>query len=290
MRTIQGLIWVGTNGGGINTFADWENRYLFIVNDAKDPGSLTTGKVEAIWEDDDGTVWIGVYSGGLNRYSPSDGTLVRYRHNPDDPASLSNNIVNAVFRDSRGDLWIGTNDGLNRFLPESGGFERIRADGSVWTPPENTIFEIMEDSEGNLWLGTNSSGAVRYHVREGRYETFDFDPDDPGSLSDSLVRTILEDRSGAVWIGTNNGLNRFQPADRSFRRYLHSRDDLKSLSSSNIRRLMQDSTGTLWIATSGGGLNRYHPIDDSFSFISRRDGLLSNHIMGLVERAPERSG
>jgi signal transduction histidine kinase/ligand-binding sensor domain-containing protein/CheY-like chemotaxis protein len=281
----SGLIWIGTNGGGINTFADWENGYRFIVNDAENPASLASGKVEAIWEDNDGTIWIGVYSGGLNRYNPFDGTIERYLHNPDDPMSLSNDIVNAIFRDSRGELWVGTNDGLNRYLPESGGFERIRADGSVWTPPENTIFELMEDSEGNLWLGTNSSGAVRYHVREGRYETFDFDPADPGSLSDDLVRTILEDRTGNIWVGTNNGLNLFLPESRTFRRYLHSPDNMKSLSSSNIRRLMQDSSGTLWIATSGGGLNRYHALDDSFTFISRRDGLLSNHIMGLVEKS-----
>ncbi len=280
---MSGIIWIGTNGGGVNNYVEWENRYRFIVNEPGNPDSLAEGKVTAILDDADDTIWIGVYAGGLNRYNPETGGIVRYIHDPDNPSSLSNNIVNIIFRDSRDNLWVGTNEGLNRYLPSVDGFERIYADGTEMTPPENIIYEITEDSRGNLWFGTNSFGAVRWNPDTGVYRTFTSDPEVPGTLSDNLVRSIMEDRDGEIWIGTNKGLNRFQRDTGLFTKYHYQADKPDGLSSDNIRNIIEDSAGTLWIATTGGGLNRYHRETDSFTSISRRDGLLSNHILGAVE-------
>ncbi|WP_319415548.1 two-component regulator propeller domain-containing protein [Marispirochaeta aestuarii] len=286
MEDSSGMIWIGTNGGGINTYEDWKNQYASIIPDAESPSSLAPGKVEALLQDPDGTLWSGIYSGGLNRRYPESGKVRRYTHDPEDPFSLSNDIVNALLRDSRGTLWVGTNEGLNIYIPEDDNFKRVLADGTALTPPEDTIFELYEDSSGGIWLGTNIAGAVRMDPASGLYRHYTHDPDDPGSLSDNLVRTILEDPDGTVWIGTNNGLNRLDPSGGQFQRYLYNPDDPAGLSNSNIRALVRDTSGILWIATSGGGLNRYHPETDSFSYVSRRDGLLSNHILNMVEGRP----
>ncbi|WP_319558928.1 two-component regulator propeller domain-containing protein [Marispirochaeta sp.] len=286
MEDASGMIWIGTNGGGIHTYVDWKNQYAFIVPDEDSPSSLAPGKVETILQDADGTLWIGVYSGGLNRMDPESGEIRRYTHDPEDPSSLSNDIVNVLMRDSRGALWVGTNEGLNVYLPKKDAFLRIYADDSAFTPPEDIIFVLYEDSGGGLWVGTNTSGAARLDPATGRYRRFVYDPQDPQSLSDNLVRTVLEDRDGNIWIGTNNGLNRLDPDRGLIRRYLYDPDDPSGLSSSNIRALVQYPAGDLWIATSGGGLNRYHPESDSFSHLSRRDGLLSNHILTMAEGRP----
>ena len=286
MEDSSGMIWIGTNGGGINTYEDWKNQYDSIIPDADSSFSLAPGKVEALLQDSDGTLWCGVYSGGLNRRDPEDGKIRRYVHDPEDPFSLSNDIVNALLRDSRGTLWVGTNEGLNIYMPEDDSFKRILADGSSLTPPEDTIFALYEDSGGGIWLGTNIAGAVRMDPSSGLYRHYAHDPDDPESLSDNLVRTILEDTDGAVWIGTNNGLNRLDTRSGRIKRYLYNSDDPAGLSNSNIRALVRDTSGILWVATSGGGLNRYHAERDSFSYISRKDGLLSNHILNMVEGRP----
>jgi signal transduction histidine kinase/ligand-binding sensor domain-containing protein/ActR/RegA family two-component response regulator len=279
----SGIIWVGTNGGGINKYVAWENRYTFLVNDPDDPNSIAAGKVYAILEDSDGAIWFGVYNGGLNRYDPETGLVTRYLHDPEDPTTLSNDIVNCLFRDSRGDLWIGTNQGLNRYLEESDSFERLYSDGTERTISVDSIYVLSEDDDGNLWIGTNTAGVSVYRRETGRYHHYPHKPDDPTGLSDNLVRAILQDSEGAVWIGTNNGLNRYVPEEDRFMRYLHDREDASTPSSDNIRALLEDAEGILWIATAGGGVNRYSRDTDSFSFLSTKDGLLSNNVLAIVE-------
>lgn len=282
----SGIVWAGTNGGGVNKYVPWENRYRFIRNEAGNTESLAEGKINGILEDPDGTLWVGVYAGGLNRWDPDTGQVRRFLFQDDDPGSLSNNIVNSIYRDRQGELWVGTNDGLNRFISGEEGFIRILADGTDRTPPESIIYTITEMDDGTLWIGTNTSGIGILNKERSRWSVLSNDPDDPASLSDNLVRSIMKDSRGSVWVGTNRGLNRRDVGERGFHRYLYNPDDPSSLSSDNIRQVLEDSNGVLWIATAGGGLNRYDRENDTFSSITRKDGLLSNHIMTMTERNP----
>lgn len=279
----SGIVWVGTNGGGVNLFVPWKNRFVTYQHLPDERNSLASGKVTGIYVDPDGTEWYGVYGAGLQRRDPQTGTFTSYRHDPQDPASLSNDIVNVITRTRDGSLWIGTNQGLNRYLPERGEFKRYLADGGEGALPEDVIFEIYEDQSGLIWLGTNTHGVVIFDRETDTFETLANQPGDRSSLSDNLVRVVREDRRGTVWVGTNRGLNRLDRATRSFSRYYHDVDDSSTLSSDNIRDIHTDSDGTLWIATGGGGLNRYDEEQDSFDYISTREGLPSNHLQRIVE-------
>ncbi|MFO8043199.1 MAG: two-component regulator propeller domain-containing protein [Alkalispirochaeta sp.] len=279
----SGIVWIGTNGGGVNLFVPWKNRFVTHQHLPEAENSLASGKVTGIYVDPDGTEWYGVYGAGLQRHDPETGTFTSYRHDPEDPTSLSNDIVNVITRTSDGSLWIGTNQGLNRYLPERGEFERYLADGSVDALPEDVIFEIYEDRSGLIWLGTNTYGVVVFDREAGTFETLSNQPGDQSSLSDNLVRVVREDRRGTVWVGTNRGLNRFDRSTQAFTRYHHDADDATTLSSDNIRDIHTDSDGTLWIATGGGGLNRYNEEQDSFDYISTREGLPSNHLQRILE-------
>ncbi|MFW6290891.1 MAG: two-component regulator propeller domain-containing protein [Spirochaetota bacterium] len=277
----SGIVWIGTNGGGVNTYVPWENRFQTFVHDPADPSTIASGKVETIHVDPDGTVWAGVYNGGLNRYDPDRKGFVRYRNDPADPASLSNDIVNEVMRDSRGRLWVGTNLGLNRYRPETDDFERVVAsDGEL---PEDTIFEITESPDGELWLGTNTSGILVYDPDTGDYRAIGHRADDPGSLSDNLVRSIVFDDRDNVWVGTNQGANRLDPDTGSITRYLHDADNPQSISSNNVRVILEDRAGRLWIATAGGGVNRYDYATDTFEMIATENGLASHHVVAAID-------
>lgn len=282
MEDESGIVWVGTNGGGVSKYVPWENRFTFLSHVEGDAGTISPGKVDAIHVDADGTTWFGIYNGGLNRYDPDTGAIRHYRHDPDDPHSLSNDIVNVIFRDSAGTLRVGTNDGLNIYRPESDDFTRVFSDGTNRTPPESTIFALEEDRHGRLWIGTHTAGVARYNPETGIYRSFANDPEDPGSLSNDLVRDILEDSRGTIWIGTNEGLNRYVPETDEMLRYYHDPDDSDSLSNSNIRRIYEDGDGRLWLATSGG-LNRYHREEGRFSFLSTEDGLTGNQVLSVLE-------
>ncbi len=80
---------------------------------------LTSGPVEAIYQDRRGFMWFGTY-GGLNRYDGIE--FRRFTSDRSDPYSISNDIVWDITEDQQGFLWISTFNGLSRFDPETGSF------------------------------------------------------------------------------------------------------------------------------------------------------------------------
>ncbi len=158
-------------------------------------------------------------------------------------------------------------------------FERIGTEGG---PPPEVITALLQDRDGFLWIGTRN-GLTLFDGHT--YTSFQHDPSDPGSLSDSTIRTIYEDPDGTLWIGTNTGgLNRFDPATRSFVHYRHDSANARSLSHDSIYAILRDRHGTLWVGTQIG-LNRFDPDTQSFVRIVAGGvgGLINDYILTLYE-------
>jgi ligand-binding sensor domain-containing protein/signal transduction histidine kinase len=158
-------------------------------------------------------------------------------------------------------------------------FERIGTEGG---PPPEVIIALEQDRDGLLWIGSRN-GLIRYDGYG--YESLQHDPSDPGSISDSDIRTIYEDRDGTMWIGTNTGgLNRFDAATRSFVHYRHDSADPRSLSHDSVYAIHRDRRGVLWVGTQKG-LNRYDPATKGFTrmLASGPEGLVNDYILTLYE-------
>ena len=109
-------------------------------------------------------------------------------------------------------------------------------------------------------------GSTGSHPGQQSFTHYQYDPDDPTSLSNDTVWAILEDRSGRLWIGTDGGgLNRFDRAGESFERFAHDPSNPAGPSHGKIRHLVEDHRGLLWLATDGGGLNRFDPETGQFT-------------------------
>ncbi len=107
-------------------------------------------------------------------------------------------------------------------------------------------------------------------------------------MSNNSVRTIYEDNSGILWIGTREGLNKFDPVTRKFKRYLHSPVDPVSISHNFIySAILKDSRGNLWVGTYGGGLNRMDTEKGTFTRYTfspdEPDGLSDNIVFSVYE-------
>jgi ligand-binding sensor domain-containing protein/serine phosphatase RsbU (regulator of sigma subunit) len=103
-------------------------------------------------------------------------------------------------------------------------------------------------------------------------------------LSQSVVTFIHKDSHGFLWIGTQDGLNKYDGYEFKVYRYIKS--DNRTISNNNIAIIDEDTNGNLWIATSGGGVNKYNRIKDSFEkihFFSPEDSIKiqSNYISRL---------
>ncbi len=290
----SGLLWIGTNGGGVNKLNQLQKDYRFLYSTGK-PGSIGNDRFRSLMLDEKERLWIGSYNSGLYVYDPENGRTRNYVNNPDDYNSISNETVNSVFRDSENNIWVLTNSGLDRFDQRKEHFEHYRFNGqtiSLAGKPEGSgrktsgngvFYAVMEDSSGQLWLGTYNDGIYRWNRRTGAASHFSVQSLPGKRLSDNMVYSIVEDKKGVVWIATNNGLNSYDPASGIMLNYYNNPADPYSLCHDNVRVLYCDSTGNLWVGTTGGGLSRFDSEQKIFYNFSKKDGLDHNTVIGLTE-------
>lgn len=296
----ENLTWIGTMGGGINTF-DREKKFFHCVSpNPNDPNSLSDNLIRAFCEDKNGVLWIGTNDGGLNKFDKEKGVFTHYMHEPSCQNCISHNRVSSILEDSSGVLWIGTlGGGLDRFDREKEKFSHYRHDPkNPRSLSDNRVGVIHEDSLGILWVGTQGGGLNKMDRESGRFTRFDNEPGNPYGPNHDSVYVIYEDRSGRLWISTSEGLNRY---DRERNRFIHFKNDpIKTgmtnpdpsggFSNHRVSSILEDSTGVLWIGTDGGGLNRFDPIRKTWKNYTVKDGLPNDVVYGILEETSTNGG
>jgi serine phosphatase RsbU (regulator of sigma subunit) len=117
----RGVLWVGTQGGGLNRLDPGSSEFNHYRHDPDDPTSISTDHVFAIHEDRAGVMWFGTFGGGINRLDLSTGRFTRYR----EADGLAGDSVYAMLEDDQGMLWVSTTKGLSRFDPVTGSFRNF---------------------------------------------------------------------------------------------------------------------------------------------------------------------
>jgi len=293
----EGMLWVGTEEGGLNAFERENERWWHYATDPSDPHSLSHNQITAISEDQSGALWVGTGGGGLSRldlskaegFDPENERFNLYQHDPDDPESLSSDDIEAIYLDREGVLWIGTySGGLNRFEPEKETFAHYQNTPSdPKSLSSNTVLSIFQDLEGVLWFGTIGGGVNKLEAGWKNFALYQNDPDNPKSLGDNMVRAFYEDREGNLWIGTMfGGVDRFDRETGNWRHYRNDPDGPGSLSNNFVSAIYRDSSDTLWIGTASG-LDRYDPETEAFTRYQAdtadTPGSLSNNVRTIYE-------
>ncbi len=76
----SGLIWIGTNGGGVNKLNPDVKDTRFIYSSLDGKSSIPDERIKDIFIDDDDQLWIGSYSSGLYVFNGESKKLIRYSH------------------------------------------------------------------------------------------------------------------------------------------------------------------------------------------------------------------
>ncbi|MDB5285702.1 MAG: rcsC 4 [Mucilaginibacter sp.] len=108
---------------------------------------------------------------------------------------------------------------------------------------------IIQDSRGFIWVGTRD-GLNRYDGYNFTY--YKHDPQNPTSLSSSMIADIAEDKEGNIWVATIIGLNKFERSKGRFIQYFHDGKNPNSISDNVLNKIMFDYKGNLWIAGQNG--------------------------------------
>ncbi|MFT5163459.1 MAG: signal transduction histidine kinase/ligand-binding sensor domain-containing protein [Alteromonadaceae bacterium] len=260
----KGMLWVGTNGGGLNRY-DGLN-FVQLKHQEGDQHSLSDDTVLSIHEDAQGALWIGTNIGGLNKLDTQRLHFNHFKRYSADPHSLSHRSIRAIYKDSKGVLWIGTDDGLNQYNAQAQRFTHFKHHkANPNSISHNSVRSMHEDAQGSLWVGTYGGGLNRYDDNTERFVHFKNIPTDPHSLSADLVTSIKEDSKGRLWVGTiGGGLNQYNRQSQVFKHFQHDPKNPHSLSGVNVSIIFEDSKGVLWIGTYDGGLNQFDPQTEHF--------------------------
>jgi diguanylate cyclase (GGDEF)-like protein len=279
----HGFLWLGTQDG-LNRYDGY--RFRVFKHDAREPGSLASNTVWALFEDKDGALWVGTDGAGLSRLDRKTSEFTRYPARPNDPRGLSSNRIRYLMEDRDGALWIATDGGgLARLDSARVNFTTYRTNPSdPGSLSDDRVRHVYQDRDGVLWVGTYQGGLNRFEGGR-RFTRFRKGPE-PGSLPNDRVRAILQDRSGALWVGTDGGLSEWRPESQRFVSHEHSDTDRTSLSDNRVLALYQDGGGVFWVGTQGGGLNKWNTATGSFALV-RSDpaspkSLLSNRITSFA--------
>ena len=252
-RDRAGVLWAGTNGGGLNRYDPVRRRFTHFRNNPNDPGSLSNDTLRTILEDSRGNLWIAAF-GGLDRFDRASNRFEHFRNDPADPGSLSDNRAYTLLEDHAGVLWVGTwGGGLNRFDPASNRFEHFRHEpDNPASLSENYILSIQEDASGVLWVGTRGGGLCRMGPDRKTFKTYGI----KDGLPNDVIYAILVDGAGNLWLTHNRGLSRFTPGTGAVKTFGIS-DGLQSLEF-NANACLKGRSGELFF---GGvnGVNAFFP-------------------------------
>jgi len=290
------MVWVGTNGGGINKFDPQKMTSLHFKKSLKE-GSINYDKIRAVFEDSQENLWIGTEGGGLN-FLPVENSRTDYEHfrHLKEPSYVF--AFTEVEEHHQNYVYFGgqTNPGLYKMKVPSSPKEFHADNVEVIHQIPHPVFSLLNDANETLWIGTYHAGLLRMKLPppEGDpvIEHFQHAQNDPGSLSNNIIRSLLKDSKGNIWVGTGVGLNQI-PAQSTrnekptFIRYRHHADDPHSLSHDYILALYESKEGDLWIGTFGGGLNKFVPETQDrpahFIHYTEEHGLANNVVKGILE-------
>ncbi len=281
----KGIIWAGTNGGGLSRF----NGNTFKTFTTRD--GMPDNIVYSLCEDEEGNVWMG----SINAIIKYDGIKFTTITESDYQGIRT---YQQIYRDDLGQIWVLSQDEQNfqrllmitgnRIIPVSDKFRELNSNNLIRNvfytrsgvhyittndflyelTDENTlrksllneydalnehrIFPLFQDDEGYIWIitGGQDSPTSFYKYKNGVISAFEV-PEDPWWNG---VNGIFHDQHHRTWfINFGNGVSMFDPADQEF----HYFRQINGLHSDFIQCIIEDHEGNIWMGSNGNGLIKY---------------------------------
>ncbi len=254
----SGKIWIGTFGGGLNSYEPGTKEIKVYKNNPDDSVSLSANYIHMVYEDSQGFIWIGTGLGGLNKFDKNTKSFEHFTNSlnmVDNPKYLNSFEVSSILEDDIDHLWIGTTiGGSSRFNKKNKLFEHFRhhqEDGN--SIGSNRVNCIYKDKEQRLWFGTFSGGLNLYNEKTSSFTKILISD----GLPSNIIESIIEDFDADIWLGTANGISRYNPKSKNIRNFDIS-DGLQGKESYENSIVRDEKTGSLFFG-GANGLNIYHP-------------------------------
>jgi signal transduction histidine kinase/ligand-binding sensor domain-containing protein/DNA-binding response OmpR family regulator len=286
-RDRSDVIWVGTNGYGINTYDPKASRFQTFRRPQSWPSRQGGFSVYTVFEDHSGVLWID--AGLLYKWNRATGEFRSFETSSNRPNDFGNTGVWGIVEDPPGFLWAATYQGLYHYEIATGRYRQYRYDPADSTGlPEQLVYDVFRDRDGVIWAVTENFLVRLIDAERGRFQLYRHK--ERPTTGQWIFPSTIQDTSGALWLGSDQGLARFDPKTGAFRHFRHDPRQPRSLSHDAIRAILPDPREPnryLWIGTAGGGLNRLDVDAGTFVHFTALNGLPNDVVYGIL---PDSSG
>jgi len=165
----SGLLWIGTNGGGLHLFDPVTKRFTRFFDLAIHVSKRLiplNGYIRDILQDRQGKIWVASHGTGVAVFDPVTRKSILLNKQT---SGLPGNIALSILEDRNGNIWVGTSgEGLALFDPKS---KKFIAYGEKEGLASNVINKLLEDAEGRIWASTNQ-GISSFDRKTGKFTNY----------------------------------------------------------------------------------------------------------------------
>ncbi|WP_172665939.1 two-component regulator propeller domain-containing protein [Flammeovirga sp. OC4] len=290
-----GIVWIGTNGGGIKKYNPKRKKFQHIKKE-RDQKSLSYNKVRSVFEDSYGRLWVGTEGGGLNYLEPNS---TEFKKMNVATGIRGQNMIYDI-EEWNGQLIFGVGYPLRSLaipIEKAHLLEKQLWKSSFFHPAnlKNSVFSIETDGDSTIWLASYGGGLTRGILQKNNsilWKKIDIQQTEEYKDPFEVIRSLLVDSKGNLWVGSNQGLIIIPKEEKlkdrpDFKLFISDDDDNTSLSYNYVLPMYETSNGEIWIGTMGGGLNvvtaDYDINSIKFDRITVNDGLPNNAIKAILE-------
>jgi len=276
----NGVMWLGGFKKGLSFYDTKYHKFNHHKYNPARSNSLSNDLVNCFMEVDTDTYWIGTDGGGVNVWNRKENTFEEYSLRN---GKLHTDVVLSLLKDNIGRFWVGSwAKGVSIIDPRTNKSDVLTQENSFLTT--NHVLDIIQDKKGRIWMVTLRGGAHLYNPQTGDFEYIELISSVDGTACRSAAH-LLEDKYGHIWVGTHaSGLFKISEDEggRWTVAHYHTHRQKGAISSNYINTLMTDADGTIWVGTQAG-LNIYDVDSDSFSAVTKKDGLHNEDIKGVLQ-------
>lgn len=263
-----GLLWVGTQNGGVNVFKVSNGLVIEKLHDLSGMDNLPSMNARCFTEDEFGNVWIGTAT-GLLVYKRQENKFFLFSTSN---FAIAGKSIMSLFADTNDNLWIGT-QGSGLFQLDIRQFNTRSLDDFIFIKVNNlndfdisirTIQSIYEDKDKNIWVGTFGNGVYLVSSTKEKFVKVQKPLYENAAVSFIPYYGICHDNEGNLWLGTDgNGIYKSDLNGHTIRHFMAD-GRTGSLKDNAILSAFRDHKNQLWFGSYSQGVFLYNKASNSF--------------------------
>ncbi len=264
--TKDGVVWVGTNGMGLNKYSPQLSVFNYFGSFPGAPLSLSNNFIASIVTENDNELFIAT-TDGFDVLNLAEGKSARFDIQSKDGIKAR---INNLALSPSGELWMATSRGLRKWKGKEVQYSNI----PQFDNPDILVNDLLFISRDELMVA-NSIGIFIYNIRTQQIKRVAY----TGTLSMMFINKMLWAERYERILEYDTGAHPFVVLND----FKNNPADQNSFPDAVVKTFFQDREGKIWIGTSGKGLVLFDKLNDTFTSFTEKDGLPNNVVYGILE-------